>query len=110
MITTYEEGAKVFGEFANNFNSFLYSVDVLSLSQFTIDLVEELQSDIHSVVDKDGAPYAQFADTVQLLGATCYDMENVLEIMDEALPDYKAVQSILAECSKHNEIKYEGLL
>lgn len=109
-ITTYEEAALKFAELGNHLHDYLAEAVTYDSSQYVIDMVEELQGDLIEALESGCEPRQKFFDLNTHMGATCYMLENLIEIMDKSHPDVLTVKELLGEYRKYDDIKYAGLL
>ena len=112
-ITEYPEAAKAFTNVAKVVEEHLRSIDVYRTGkQFTIDLIEECGMELDYKLEEvhDKSPQEQFTVLHTELGSRAYYISNVLEVMDQSLPDVQILKDLLAMYNKYDEIKYIGLL
>ncbi len=110
-IDTYPEAAEKFKSLAEEIDNFLRKEESYEISQFSIDLLEGLRSELLHVNDEYyDNPRKLFFNLNMTMGATCYYLENLLSVMDKEKPDYAMVERILEQYNKYSKIDYFALL
>jgi len=107
MLTTYPEIAEAYAKLANDLGDHLSSISGVHHCQFVIDLIESKEMDLISILDGGFADHKQlFCDLHTHMGSTCYELENILEIMDEALPEFEVITNLLEQYRKREKIEF----